>query len=431
MTLNPRALAAKAVLQVIKGGESLTASLSNAQSKASPDDRSLVAQLSYGSLRFEPRLSLILSQVIEKPLRSKDLDIYSLLLLGCYELAELQRPAHAVVNEYTEIAPNKKRWAKGFINAVLRKVASQHSSLANQLSAQDRFTTAHPDWLVGMIKKAWPNRADNIFDANNTQAPMTLRVNLSHHTVNDAQSKLTEAGIASSQSPLCDTALVLDTPTDVHCIPGFSAGAFSVQDEAAQLASRLLPVGDNTKVLDACAAPGGKTCALLEQAQDIEVTAVDIDSKRLQRVQENLDRCGKQATLLCADISEYDFASDQLYDSILADVPCSATGVIRRHPDIKQLRQPDDIAALSTLQQKILANLWQALKSGGHLLYATCSTLPRENHKVIESFLNLHQDALLVPICLSNGVDTGAGWQLFAGDDLSHDGFFYALIKKQ
>lgn len=437
---NARQLATQAITRVLKNGESLTAGLAKAQEQASPNDKSLVAQLCYGTLRFEPKLSAILSVFIEKPLRAKDTDVRAALLIACYELLELARPAHAITNEYVALCDQiNKRWAKGLMNAVLRQItllADEPEQLDGLTEAFDRdtliaFETAHPTWLAGMISKAWPDHADSIFAANNLQGPMSLRVNLSAQSRVQAITHLKEEGIVASASPLAKSAIVLDVPVDVNSIKGFDRGLFSVQDEAAQLAAELLPTNANDFVLDACAAPGGKTCALLEANSSLELIAADIDARRLLRVDENLERCQLTAATLVADISTDHMAGDRQFDAILADVPCSATGVVRRHPDIKQLRMPEDIGKLATLQRAILENLWPQLKSGGHLLYATCSTLPRENNKVIESFLNLHQDAKLMPICLSNGVDTGAGWQLFAGDLHNHDGFFYALLQKQ
>jgi len=428
--LSSRLLAAQAVASVIKGGESLTPALERAQSKASESDRAFIAQLCYGTLRFEPKISAVLNLLLTKPLRSKDADVRALCLVGLYQLMfEVSKP-HAAINETVAATKAiKKPWAKGLVNAILRGYTKSCDDIELRLTDSNAFYSAHPDWLSGMINKAWPAKFDQIIAANNTQPPLTLRVNLSRLNRDAASKQLSLANIKHHLSPLSDSAIVLEHPLSVTEIPGFMEGDFSVQDESAQLVAQILPVKTGDRVLDACSAPGGKACALLER-YDVELTAADVDSKRLIRVEENLQRLGLSATIECADLSQPLEFTDSKFDAIIADVPCSATGVIRRHPDIKQLRQADDIKALSQLQLSIALNLWNSLKQGGYMLYATCSTLPRENQKVIESFLQLQDDAQLQPLSLNNGVDTGFGWQLFAGDAYSHDGFFYALMKK-
>jgi len=428
--MSSRLLAANAVAAVIKGGESLTPALDRAQSQANESDRALIAQLCFGTLRFEPRLSEVLNTLVSKPLRPKDTDVRALCLVGLYQLMYGISKPHAVINETVGAAKKlKKPWATGLVNAVLRNYLKSSSEIEDRLTQNKAFISAHPDWLSGMIAKAWPDRYSDIIEANNTQPPLTLRVNLARLSREQASKNLQQANISHAISPLSDAGILLDHAMPVFDIPGFNEGDFSVQDESAQLVAQIIPLKSGDRVLDACSAPGGKACAVLER-HTVDLTAVDVDSRRLTRVDENLKRLQLSAQIECADLSKPIQFTDEPFDAIVADVPCSATGVIRRHPDIKQLRQPEDIQALSELQLAITKNLWASLKQGGYLLYATCSTLPRENQKVIESFLQLQDDAQLQPISLHNGFDTGFGWQLFAGDALNHDGFFYALIKK-
>jgi 16S rRNA (cytosine967-C5)-methyltransferase len=395
-------------------------------------DRALAQELSYGTLRCYPRLQALLDHLITKPLKAKDRDVTALLLIGCYQLLYLRVADHAAVNETAGAAKQLgKRWAVGLVNGVLRRLQREQEGLLAQLESEEEARYAMPAWLLREIRERWPESWQNRVAALNARPPMTLRVNLARSTREAYLKLLAEAGIDATANAVAESAIDLDRPVEVESLPGFASGGVSVQDGAAQLAAELLDPAPGQLVLDACAAPGGKSCHLLEREPRLHLTAMDIDNDRLQRVAENLARLGLQAELVegdAAEPKEQEWARRR-YDRILLDVPCSATGVIRRHPDIKLLRRESDIAVLASQQRRMLKAGWQLLKPGGVLLYATCSLLPAENERQLSWFLVEQPDAQELPIEASWGEARSIGRQIAPGE-AGLDGFFYARLRK-
>lgn len=428
-----RVAAAKVLLAVTRDGTSLSQCLPSVLAQVAERDRPLLQELCYGTLRWYPRLNAVLNELLEKSFRAKDYDIHVLLACALYQLMETRIPDHAAVNEtVATIKKLKKPWAKGLVNGVLRRFIRERDSLDAQLSDKGAYRHAHPKWLCKRIEQAWPQQAATIFAANNHPGPMTLRVNQRRQSRTEYLATLQAANIAAKATPLSADGVQLLKATGVDAIPGFAEGKLSVQDEAAQLAAQLLQLEPGQRVLDACCAPGGKTCHILEREPRLaELLALDIDDSRLDRVRENFERLNVKAKLLAADaVATDEWWDAQPFDRILLDAPCSATGVIRRHPDIKLLRKPDDIARLAVLQAELLDALWPLLKSGGKLLYATCSILPEENDASIANFLARQSDADVMEIRADVGMQTPLGRQLLPTID-SHDGFYYALLAKK
>jgi 16S rRNA (cytosine967-C5)-methyltransferase len=430
--LSTRAAAAEVIAKVLRG-QSLSALLPEYSGKVDEKDRPLLKELCFGSLRWYPQIAIILKGLIEKPLREKDLEIQGLVASGIYQLMHMRIAEHAIINETVSAVGNLNRpWAKGLVNAVLRNFQRQQQDILDKEGENPVFQTAHPKWLLKKINDAWPSEiASQIIKANNQRAPMTLRVNGLHTSREDYLSTLEDAGIVASATDYSAQGVLLETPRDVTELPGFSDGDISVQDEAAQLAAHLLLLGSGQRVLDACCAPGGKTCHILESQPDLtSLLAIDLEPRRLVRVTENLERLGLEAELKAADANNLDRWWDgKAFDRILLDAPCSATGVIRRHPDIKILRKPADIDKLAALQTQILVSLWQTLKPGGILVYATCSVLPAENDQIIRGFITSQDDAQLMPIDAIWGIATDHGRQLFPLEN-GNDGFYYSRLKK-
>ena len=372
----------------------------------------------------------ILDLMLDKPLRSRDRDIRALLLCGLYQLEGTRIPDHAAVSATVAATRDLgKTWARGMTNALLRRYQREGPQLMAALDEAARHR--HPEWLYQALRSQWPEQADAIIAANNAQPPMTLRVNAAKVSRESYRDRLITAGIKAHPGKLGPQALQLDQPRDVHQLPGFDDGLVSVQDEAAQIAAILLQARAGDRVLDACAAPGGKACHVLElQPQLGGLVALDPDSQRLDRVRENLDRLSLQALLVCADATDPppEFALES-FDRILVDAPCSATGVIRRHPDIKLLRREGDVAPMATTQLQILQGVWPLLRPGGTLLYVTCSILARENDQVIAAFIGGRKDACHGSVKVPWGLPTATGRQLLPTVD-GPDGMFYAFIHK-
>lgn len=426
-----RLLACEILAQLLTHNGSLASHLHPGLRQQEGLNYALLQEYCYGLCRWYLTLDFWAGRLLDKPLRRKDRDVYCLILLGLYQLFFMRTPAHAVVHSTVEATEALgKHWAKGLVNALLREAQRRETELREAADADFVLKYAHPDWLLAAFKRDWPGRYRELLDANNQRAPMTLRVHRSRSTREDYRARLLAAGLASEPGSLTHTALHLRAPVDVHALPGFASGDVSVQDEASQLLPLLLPFGPGQRILDACAAPGGKTCALLECEPTLQVLCLDNESKRLPRLRDNLARCGLQATVLAGDITlGVADAAPASFDSVLLDAPCSATGVIRRHPDIKLLRTPDEVQALVQKQRALLDAAWPLLITGGHLLYSTCSVLRDENDRQIARFLEQHSDAREVPLAQTAGVPCAHGLQLFpqAG---GHDGFYYALLRK-
>ena len=428
--MNTRLIAAKVLTSVIRDGQSLTAALNNTLGVVESDkDRAFIQALCYGVCRNFHRLDYILSQMLDKPL--KDLDVKALALIGLYQLKFMRVKSHAAVSE-TVLAARKKPWAKALINALLRSYLRGQEGFEQKADNVKSALVSHPDWLIQQIEQDWPMQAQQIFQQNNEQPPMALRVNLANISQYQYLQKLRDQGIEAEAVSFCRSAILLNKPAVVDILPGFSEGWVSVQDTAAQLAAELLDVQIGHRVLDVCAAPGGKAAHILEHQPKVrELVAVDIDKLRLQRVNDNLQRLKLSAKLIVGDASKpEDWWDGQLFDRILLDVPCSALGVIRRHPDIKLLRRAEDINTLQVLQQRIMTAVWPLLAPGGIMLYATCSILKQENEQQIEAFLATNTNAIEVPINADWGLVRRYGRQILTGES-AMDGFYYALIRKE
>lgn len=434
---NVRACAAQVIADVVQRGHSLAEVLPNAQHQINAADAALLAELCYGTLRFFYELDALATLLLQKPFREKDVDVHMLLLASFYQLRFMRVPEHAVVNLAVDACRTlKKDWAANLLNAVLRNYLRTKDALNEKISGQPAAQTNHPLWLTALIRQAWPDQADNVFAANNGRGGMSLRVNVLQQSTAEYQQELAENGIDSETSAMAPSALLLQQPVGVNQLPGFVDGSCSVQDVAAQLCAPLLQLKAGQRVLDACCAPGGKTGHILEtETQLAELVAIDNEESRLLRVRENLARLGlpekkSSVTVLCADASRPDSWRDgKLFDRILLDAPCSGTGVIRRHPDIKHLRRESDIAALAVRQRELLEALWPLLTPGGILLYTTCSILPQENEQVVGSFLAQHADAVVNAIDVSWGIETCSGRQLLPTAD--YDGFYFARLTRR
>lgn len=415
-------------------GKRLSLSEALPKAQASLDDprhRAQCQALCYGVLRQHHRLEKISHSLLKKPFRNKDLDIQLILELSLHQLFE-GAAEHAVVDNANKLVKwRKKIWAKGVVNAVLRQAIRQGRLAQTPRNDIERFS--HPQWLVNFIRGNWIEQADDILHANNTHPPLSLRINVhkqAQYFEQHGEHPLLQ-GQKSNDSRLC--AWTLDTPCDVRQLPEFELGTLSVQDVAAQWAGILLNPQNGERILDACAAPGGKTGHLLELAPAAHVTALDISETRLARVEENMQRLGlsDSITLLRGDLTQYhDWWDGHTFDKILLDAPCSALGVIRRNPDIKYLRQAEDIAPLVKLQAQCLDACWQMLKPNGHLLYATCSIAKAENQYQVQRFLEQNPNAELLETPLPNTIATGHGQQFLPNNADNTDGFFYALLLK-
>ncbi|NOZ52138.1 MAG: 16S rRNA (cytosine(967)-C(5))-methyltransferase RsmB [Gammaproteobacteria bacterium] len=437
--MKARALAAKVLADVMSSGQSLTRVIaSRSKELTDPSEQALLQEISYGVLRWWLLLDAISKRLLSKPLKTKDSDIRNVLLIGLYQLAYMRIPDHAVISETVKACVQlKKPWAKSLVNAVLRSYQRQAADISDRVKCNDTVVYAHPNWLLECIKTAWPAQWRQIVGANNARPPMVLRVNERKIDRDSYLQMLNNNDIAATVLNLTAQAVVLETPLPVSKLPGFNEGLVSVQDAAAQLAASLLNPQVGDYLLDVCAAPGGKTAHLLEtQPALAELVALDIDPLRLVRISENLTRLGLKATLKQVDAScsaslmeHGNGAAVRLFDRVLVDAPCSASGVIRRHPDIKWLRRLEDIEQLVDIQLQILHAVWPLLAPGGVLLYATCSVLPAENTNQIKTFLSAHVDAEHLSINADWGQACEYGRQLLPGD-IDTDGFYYACLKK-
>ncbi|HUW28832.1 MAG TPA: 16S rRNA (cytosine(967)-C(5))-methyltransferase RsmB [Sulfuriferula sp.] len=408
--------AAYAVDAVVHKGQNLNRVLAQ-QPEAG---RATVQDISYGSLREYALLAALRDALLSNPL--KDSVIAALLVVALRQLRTRPDATHTVVNEAVEAAAATQPWARGLVNGVLRSYLRQADALAATVIQKESVRWNYPQWWIDRLRVAYPEHWQAALAAGNQHPPMTLRVNQQHGSTAAYLELLRDAGVEATQTG--EFALQLAQPIAVAQLPGFASGRVSVQDAGAQLAAPLLDLHDGQRVLDACAAPGGKTGHILETA-DVALTALDSDTARLERVRENLDRLRLKATLASGDAAQPDTWWDgQPFDRILADVPCSASGVVRRHPDIKWLRRPDDIVHFAAQQAAMLPALWRCLAHGGKLLYATCSIFPEENQRQVDAFLGRHEDARQLSLA-GEWINPG---QLLPNDQ--HDGFFYALLAK-
>lgn len=428
MRLNLRALAAKAVFAVLEQGQSLSLALPDVQQNVrSPKDKALIAELCYGVMRVLPQLDQCVSACLSKPFKGKQRIIQQLLLVGCYQLYFTRIPPHAAISETAEACRQlgQENLVK-VVNGVLRNIQRQQQPLSGE---SPTLKYNFPAWILKKLQAAYPNQWQQVVENSQQRPPMWLRNNCQQQRRSDYLLQLSEQSITASPGP-SDDAMLLEHPCDVTQLPGFESGAVSVQDGAAQWAAQLLDAQAGELVLDACAAPGGKTCHILERTPGINLVAVDNDSKRLMRVNQNLARLQLDARVIQGNAAAiHEWWHGDKFDRILLDAPCSATGVIRRHPDIKWLRKEADIAELTKVQAQILDHCWQWLKPGGVLLYATCSILPEENHQQIAAFLARTADAELQVITASQE-NCSSDWQILPGQD-NMDGFYYAKLLKR
>jgi len=431
-----RAVAAEVIDAVVTKGRSLDAAISDNEGRISPGDRPLLRMLCYGVLRHHWRLQSWIGALIDRPLKRRDSVINALLALGLFQLTDTRVPDHAAVSQTVEAARKLRRpKLAGLVNACLRRF--QRDDVASRPPVDDEARWNHPRWFIDAAKKDWPDDWEAILTANNERAPMWLRANSSRASTTEYQKRLAASDIEAELLAAVPDALCLSEPLPVDDLPGFAAGDVSVQDAAAQIAARWLLADAGGRVLDACAAPGGKTGHLLETGGgEIELTALESDPSRIARIEENLARLGRNATIITADASKTEEWWDgRPFERILLDAPCSASGVMRRHPDIKLLRRASDINELHDLQGRLLRALWPLLAPGGRLLYATCSMLARENDDVVGEFLRSHDDAMEDDVLPNNNIRDlmrrkACGYQILPGT-ARMDGFYYACLEKK
>ena len=428
---NLRAISASILTRLLEGEGSLSSHLAYYKNY---DNYSLLQEVCFGSCRWFHTLDFYLSILLRKPLRKKDAVVRCLLIVGLYQLRELSIPPYAVLNETVAATDELDRaWAKPLVNAILRAYLRKQKELDKvfreaPLSAQLSF----PQWIVEGFSQAWPDSWEELIENSNFNPPMTLRVNKTKNSRDDYINSLHFKDIKAWPGHLADTSVYLESAEKVENIPGFGNGLVSIQDEASQLVPPLFQLKPRLRVLDACAAPGGKTVHILESERSLaELVSVDSSGSRLDKIHENLIRLSLKANVVNADILDLDSWWDgRLFDRVLIDAPCSGTGVIRRHPDIKLLRSPNEVARLIKLQQKILRAVWPCLKANGLLLYTTCSVLPAENDLQILNFIETMDNAKYESIAVDWGVECNYGRQLLTGGKNGPDGFFYSLLRK-
>lgn len=436
--MNPRLITVDVLSDVLLTGCSLTAAFhQRLTDSVSIKNQSMIKEQSFGVLRWYHQLQAIKSALLLKPMKTKDFDIELLILLGVYQILHMRTPDYAAVSETVSCAKAlNKRWATGLLNKVLRRFTKEKAALLKAVSKSPSAQFSHPAWLITAIKRSWPNEWEAVLANNNERPPMFIRVNQQQLSRSDyltrCGEKLALAQVAPEDPP---TSLRLLTPVSTRALPGFETGACSVQDLAGQKVFDFLDLLEGHRVLDACSAPGSKACHILESKPGVSsLVAIDKDANRLVKVRENIDRLQlkhKNVQLIAADANDVESWWDKKpFDRILLDAPCSATGVIRRHPDIKMLRRESDISALANTQKQLLNALWKTLAHGGKLIYTTCSVLPEENDAVIEAFLQAHDDAKVLFPVNNWGIKTQHGMQLLPTKD-GGDGFYYCVITQQ
>jgi len=427
--MNSRSAAAL-VLNRVLSGESLNRALPEVLTMLPDNHRAATQALSYGALREHQTINALLAAILKKPIRAKDQLLECFLRVGLFECLDGKTAEHAIVKENVANVKQKFRWAAGLANATLRRYLRERQALHASFADNPEVIYKLPLSMLTQLQKAWPEHWQEIAIASHAQAPMTLRVDLARATREQMLEQLAQGGIAAEAHSLVASALTLRNPVTVQELPGFSEGLLSVQDAAAQLAAPFLQLESGQRVLDACAAPGGKTLHMLETA-DIELLVLDSAAERVELIKQNLERCQRQAQVLVGDGRKTSaWAEGRSFDRILLDAPCSATGVLRRHPDIQLHRSTADVEKLVQLQAELLDAMWALLSPGGRLLYATCSIWPDENEHQVARFMERHQDAQTQPIMLDGVLATKHGLQILPGF-AGMDGFYYAAITKQ
>lgn len=421
---NSRAVAVRMLVSMREQGVSLNEVLSDSPSP-------FLKELVYGVTRWYWRLHAYADRLLKKPLRKKDSDLMVLILVGLYQLWKLSIPAHAAINETVDgCGPLGKSWARGLVNAVLRSYIRTQGDTRSDLSDVARYS--HPAWLLEHIRESWPAHWREVLSANNERAAMVLRVNCRRMDKTGYLQELARCGLGGRSDELSSHGVILDSPVPVHSLPGFSDGWVSVQDTAAQWAAAILPQRAGDRILDACAAPGGKLTHILEaHPQAGPVLAIDISATRIELIRENLARLGVDAELKVADAIDLESWWDGIqFDCVVLDAPCSGSGVIRRRPDIKHLRRRGDLVPMADRQALLLEQLWRTVAPGGHLLYITCSVFPEENEDQIQKFCAGRKDLDICPIRTPAGLHGSLGLQTLPGIH-KVDGFFYSLMRKK
>jgi 16S rRNA (cytosine967-C5)-methyltransferase len=433
---NVRAEAARLLVEVLppagapRGGRSLSELLPAARERSC--DPPLLQEIVFGVCRFYTSLSWLVNRRLQKPFEARERDLELLLLVGLFQLLHTRIPDHAAIGETVDaVRWLDKEWATGVINAVLRRLQRERDGLQAELdSASDAVRFSHPQWLVDMLKADWPEDCAAILTANNARPPFCLRVNTRRVSRDDYLRQLADAGMDATPTALSPDGIRLAQACDVYSLPGFMQGLASVQDEAAQLCALLFDgMPADARVLDACAAPGGKTAHIAERFPQARITALDIDARRAVRIGDNLERLGLAADVTVADAADAGWHDGTLFDAILLDAPCSATGVLRRHPDGKWLRKKGDIARLARQQASLLDALWPLLRPGGVLVYATCSVLREENERVMSAFLARQADAVADALPDNWGIACANGRQ-FLPTGHGPDGFYLCRLRR-
>ncbi len=426
---NPRIAALQALSEVLDSNKSLAESEALSRLRDSRDN-AFARHLAYGVLRWKTALEWLAAELLSKPIKQRERDVQRLLLLGLQQLWQDHTASHAAINETAECARTLgKPWAVGLINACLRRFQREREPLLEKLEKSvKRF--AHPDWMLKEIQQDWPEQWQAIIEANNLQAPLWLRINRQRANEVELRKDLVTAGFEVSDHPYAHDAISITPAAAVGKIPGFEKGWLSVQDPAAQLARDLLEPLSGERILDACAAPGGKTAHLLESCPGIELTVLDRQEKRVEQIHQTLDRLGLTAEVQLSDAADTEhWWNGQKFNKIILDAPCSASGVIRRHPEIKWLRTSAQVDAVVQTQSELLSAMWPLLENGGILVYATCSIFKRENSQQIQQFLTQHADAVVESPAVEWGTVESCGRQITPGE-AQMDGFFYAVLRK-
>lgn len=426
-------IAAKVLAEVLGARRHLDLALAGRLAAGGdPREQKLARELCYGVMRWYHRLDFIAGLMLNKPLKARDLEVLALVYAGLYQLAYLRVPDHAAISA-TVAAARKlhKPWAGDLVNALLRRYQRERAAIDAEADASEVARFSHPAWMIEAFRGSWPEHWRQILEADNARPPLHLRVNLQRHSREDCLEKLLRAGLEAAPSAISESGIVLARAVNVEQIPGFDTGELTVQDTGAQLAAPLLVAAPGQRVLDACAAPGGKTGHLLELVPGLgEMVAVDVDPARIALLNSTLNRLGQRASVVQADVSDTGaWWNGRPFDRILIDAPCSATGVIRRHPDIKYLRTRDQLGLFQATQQRLLVSLWPLLKPGGRLVYATCSILGEESDDQIASIINKYDDTVMEECDVEWGIKSQYGCQTLPGHDET-DGFYYAVVVK-